>query len=409
MTESGIGYRADNTVLSPNTFLPLFNANYINFKNRLDAGDNMVQSICLSCGKEFCVKSGTLGKYCSLDCYWQSMRTRSQANCIICGNEFTKQRESSRCCSRKCRKEYFKRKNTKTCPVCGNSFVSTHPEVKTCSKKCGNILHRKQVDNICLYCGNVFQTTPSETRKFCSQLCGVKYNSPWTREQEELLVKYYPTKQYAELEKITDQSRKAIEHKICTKHPQLKKHKPSVVINCTQCGKKIKRYQSFLSSGKWGNFCSKKCRGNWISENIIGENHPSWKGGYYPYFGKNWGKVRRMLREQNLLVCILCGIQEEELDTELHAHHLKPRREFEKVEDSNTLDNLILLCNKCHKKVENYANRNMPPLRQTETPTELLIGNAESVSASVFSGNQSIGCRNEEPHTYVNKLKSCLS
>lgn len=82
MTESGIGYRADNTVLSPNTFLPLSNANYISFKKHLDAGDNMVNSVCLNCGKEFWAKSETSGKYCSYDCYWQSMRTRSQYSCI---------------------------------------------------------------------------------------------------------------------------------------------------------------------------------------------------------------------------------------------------------------------------------------------------------------------------------------
>lgn len=405
MTESGIGYRADNTVLSPNTFLPLSNADYIYFKNYLDTGDNMVKSTCLNCGKEFCAKSGTSGKYCSYDCYWQSMRIRPQANCIICGNEFLKQRESSRCCSAKCRKEYFKRKNTKTCPVCGNSFISTHPGVKTCSKKCGNIIHRKQVNNICLYCGNVFQTIPSETRKFCSQLCGAKYYSPWTKEQEELLVNYYPIKQYAELEKIIGQSRKAIDHKICTKYPQLKKHKPSVVINCTQCGKEIKRYQCLLRSGKWGNFCSKKCRGYWISENIIGENHPSWKGGYFPYFGTNWRKIKRAVRANKNLRCYLCGIHESKLDIKLHIHHKTPRRDFEKVEDSNTLENLVLLCNKCHKKVENYANkhRDMSTLRQTEMPTELLIGNVQSVPASVLSGNQSIGSRNEEPHTYISK------
>lgn len=118
-----------------------------------------------------------------------------------------------------------------------------------------------------------------------------------------------------------------------------------------------------------------------------------------------------MLREQNRLVCSLCDTPEEKLDTELHAHHLKPRREFENVEDSNTLDNLLLLCNKCHKKVENYANknRNMSTLRETETPAELLVGNVQSVPTGILSGHQSIGSRNEEPHTYVNKLKSYLS
>lgn len=305
---------------------------------------------------------------------------RDVGKCVICSQTFQKQHPTSKCCSQKCRNEYYKIQNTKTCAYCGIQF-STYRDYKYCSWECANKGKEKRVDNTCLHCGKVFQTVPSEVRSFCSQLCGVKYYSPWTPQQEELLIKYYPTKQYPELEKIIGKNRKAIDHKIRNKFPELRKHKPPVIILCTQCSKPIKRYQSLLSTGKWGNFCSKECRGKYISENIVGEVHPNWKGGYYPYFGGNWQAIRQELRGRQKLVCSLCGISESKLDYELHAHHIIPRRKFKTVEDSNTLENLVLLCNKCHKEVENNGKRysDMSVLRKTETIAELSDRNVKGV------------------------------
>lgn len=48
--------------------------------------------------------------------------------------------------------------------------------------------------------------------------------------------------------------------------------------NCLICHKEFKTYHSFIKKGQ-GKFCSNKCRGEWISKNIIGKNHPNWKGG----------------------------------------------------------------------------------------------------------------------------------
>jgi len=57
---------------------------------------------------------------------------------------------------------------------------------------------------------------------------------------------------------------------------------------CKQCGKKFLMRKSHVERGG-GIFCSKKCWGKWLSENISGKDGHGWKG----------GKVKR--------ICQVCG------------------------------------------------------------------------------------------------------
>lgn len=175
----------------------------------------------------------------------------------------------------------------------------------------------------------------------------------WTQKQRQLLIDNYPKMQARELAILLGKNVKSIDYQVRKHYPFLKKHKPSIILDCAICGKSFKRYHSLLSSGKWGNFCSRKCRGLFLSENNVGEKNPRWRGGYYPYFGRNWHGIRREIRKERPLVCKRCGVPEIRLNEELHLHHIRPRRSFLLVEDSNVKDNLILLCNRCHKIVEN--------------------------------------------------------
>lgn len=51
-------------------------------------------------------------------------------------------------------------------------------------------------------------------------------------------------------------------------------------VNCDFCGKEIEKMPCHVKRNKH-NFCNKKCHGSWKSKNLIGKNHPSWKGGRY--------------------------------------------------------------------------------------------------------------------------------
>lgn len=91
-----------------------------------------------------------------------------------------------------------------------------------------------------------------------------------------------------------------------------------------------------------------------------GELHHRWKGGREPYYGRNWHKQRRHVRERDQYRCQHCGQTEgehlREYGSELHVHHVVPLRKFTEPADANQMDNLITLCFQCHNSAENYDN-----------------------------------------------------
>lgn len=76
-------------------------------------------------------------------------------------------------------------------------------------------------------------------------------------------------------------------------------------------------------------------------------SNPNWHGGVsYTEFGENWVEQRRKTLKRDGYTCQSC------FNPGRTVHHIKPRRLFEIVEDSNTLSNLITVCNKCHVPIE---------------------------------------------------------
>jgi len=66
---------------------------------------------------------------------------------------------------------------------------------------------------------------------------------------------------------------------------------------CQQCGKE---FYTYFSRIKWGGgkFCSKKCSGQWRSENLRGEKNWSWKG----------GKIKRVCKQCDKVFYVFPGI-----------------------------------------------------------------------------------------------------
>lgn len=95
-------------------------------------------------------------------------------------------------------------------------------------------------------------------------------------------------------------------------------------------------------------FCSQECLVEWRSREYSGENHPRWKdnGGYYR--GPNWHRQRAKARERDNHECQNCGSSDSELD----VHHIIPFSEFDNYKRANQLHNLITLCDSCHSNVE---------------------------------------------------------
>lgn len=91
-----------------------------------------------------------------------------------------------------------------------------------------------------------------------------------------------------------------------------------------------------------------------MSENRRGADHHNWKGGGRAYFGR-WVSVREKALQRDEHQCRVCGKTPEEIGRNPDAHHIVPMKEFDDVQESHTLDNLISLCPQCHADAERGA------------------------------------------------------
>jgi 5-methylcytosine-specific restriction endonuclease McrA len=104
---------------------------------------------CLTCGRVYPRDTRNKGGYCSLTCYWESLRGKRGHNydrvpvqCATCGATFEVERGrvgKARYCSYACMGAGQREpKIRKICPVCGKSFEvwPSHERVRYCSHKC---------------------------------------------------------------------------------------------------------------------------------------------------------------------------------------------------------------------------------------------------------------------------------
>jgi hypothetical protein len=204
------------------------------------------------------------------------------------------------------------------CKGCGTWFYDPQSRRKFCDgcdpnagKHNGNWSGAKEGAD-CERCGTTFEYYPSDKR-------GV-YCSECVAESDEFLGDSY-TKDAERVEK-----------------------------ECDQCGGTMDVLQSKLDRGD-GRFCSRNCLGDWLSENVVGEDHHMWKEGKSSYTG-DWVEVRDDARDRDEHECQVCGVTRVENGQRLDVHHIQPVREFEDPQDAHRLDNVVSLCRSCHAKVE---------------------------------------------------------
>lgn len=87
-----------------------------------------------------------------------------------------------------------------------------------------------------------------------------------------------------------------------------------------------------------------------------GSEHPQWNPDSVKYYGENWWSQRKRALSENGYKCRACGVSDRE-HRELHGfgldvHHISPIAQFDDLEKANELDNLAVLCRKCHAKYE---------------------------------------------------------
>lgn len=126
-----------------------------------------------------------------------------------------------------------------------------------------------------------------------------------------------------------------------------------IELTCVVCGDDFETWP--FKSGR--DYCSRDC----ASEGMVGENNPNYKGSHGDYCGANWQEQREKRLARDGYCCVVCGVKDSEHSETygegLHVHHVQPRREFWEggefdYESANELSNLVTLCVSCHRKWE---------------------------------------------------------
>ena len=129
---------------------------------------------------------------------------------------------------------------------------------------------------------------------------------------------------------------------------------------CISCSNKFRRgtnssrYKSgefvksqCLDCGKEINNSSKRCWECHLSFNV-GENHIHWRGGYDAKYNRSFNKkLKKEIRMRDEYKCALCERDCSKDKRNPPVHHIDGNKM------SGSKANLITLCDRCHKKVEN--------------------------------------------------------
>ena len=122
---------------------------------------------------------------------------------------------------------------------------------------------------------------------------------------------------------------------------------------CCHCGKEFERPPSHIHNPDFL-VCSDACRCAEMSIRFREYNNSQWRGGRYTHRGNGWEKTKTLIKTRDEYKCRICGITEEETLNEhgfsLEVHHKVPYR----ITKDNDPDNLVTVCNKCHRLFEDW-------------------------------------------------------
>lgn len=124
---------------------------------------------------------------------------------------------------------------------------------------------------------------------------------------------------------------------------------------CGHCGKTMYVIRSVYTKNEYC-YCDYECMGLHYSERFSGENSPTWKGGKSHHYIGGFHGARKWIRARDSFSCQRCGISEESFGKQMSVHHIKNYRKFEDKSEANAPDNLVCLCEPCHRFIHSKAN-----------------------------------------------------
>lgn len=193
------------------------------------------------------------------------------------------------------------------------------------------------------------------TQKDISEICGVasrtigrwlkKFDLKRTKHRykdEEWLHKKYIEEDLtqSEIAEICDVSSTTIGN-WCHKFDFETGYGGSVSVNCNWCGSEFQKQKRRYEIDE-RHFCDGECYGNWRSENLRGENNPSWVEGGGRDREIYTEQEREEIFERDDYTCQDCG----QKGGQIQAHHLI--RVSEDKNKSHDIDNGVTLCTDCH-------------------------------------------------------------
>lgn len=113
---------------------------------------------------------------------------------------------------------------------------------------------------------------------------------------------------------------------------------------CDWCGVEFQRERWRHQRSSVGlAFCSRPCFLDYARKHWVGPGSPTWKGGDDPRRCYGYLGAREKAKDRDGHICQDCNST-----SDLVVHHIVPLKEFQDVRDAHVLDNLVTLCTKCH-------------------------------------------------------------
>lgn len=265
-------------------------------------------------------------EFCSRECYnnYQSEELsgenshawkggKVEVECDFCGSIVQKhavniEKSNNNFCDQQCHGKWISEHNT------GDSNPMFKPELTV----------------ECAYCGEKTRTNSNKLKRNDKHFCDMECRGAYTSE-----------------------------NRTGENHPRWVNDR--VEVECAACGNDLIRRVAELKR-KDRVYCDPECKGDYMANNLTGENGLHWKGGHERDYGPNWNQQRKKRLEKDGYECVICsmsnGEHHEEYDVDLHVHHIERKESFRDnngeldFERANRLENLITLCYKCHGRWE---------------------------------------------------------
>lgn len=232
--------------------------------------------------------------------------------------------------------------------------VKEAKETPSCKEKTKKLAERYSQEylldreNVCQFCNSSFPVNhKTKNNKFCSPECRKNYRKGQN-------TKYYCVGCGREIERHNNRNYPLKYCSNCAKtHPWISKDR--ITVKCGYCGNEINVIKSRAKSNKYC-YCNVDCMSKHYSEIYSGENSFTWKGGKSHHYIGGFYHQRQKARKRDGFKCQLCGISEDDFGQQMSVHHIKSYRKFENKEEANQLENLVCLCEKCHRYIHSNLN-----------------------------------------------------